>query len=116
MRGVDRKEKKEVEKLLSQGVKPVAISRKMNIPLSTITTWNKTVRAKRTKRPAIDAKAFRRERLKLVAKVLNEAEAKITTVISQVINPNITDQKWMEIIKIVSDELKKIAVTTADLH
>ena len=117
MRGMNRTEREDVVDMLSKGIKPADISKQFDIPLSTITTWNKDVRAERKARGELhpDEKSRHRERMKLVAKILNDAEAKITTAISEVINPNISDQKWMEVQQAIVNVLKDLAMKTAEL-
>lgn len=111
MRRVKRIEKPEAIRLLSLGVRPTAVSKQMNIPLSTITTWNKSVRATQNK-TAKNSNSWKNERLKNTAKIINEAEARISTFLLKIINPCISDEIWMETTQLISAELKKVVLLT----
>ena len=116
MRGLNREEKEEVMRLLMEGNKPSDVARKFDLPLSTVTTWNKVVRKekKNTGIPLSDPKDERRERLKLFAKILNDSEAAITTAASEIVKDNVPDYKWMEFQGVVSTELKNLVMLSGN--
>lgn len=108
MRGVNRPEKENVFELLRKGITPVTISKQLNIPLSTITTWLKELREK--KREYIESSQPSVKAVLYAQRIIN-AETNITNLISPFIVCNITDDEWLKIEDGISEELNKLVLS-----
>jgi IS30 family transposase len=106
VRGIKREiEKEKVEDLLREGVPPAEISRKLNIPLSTITTWLKSLREDNQEIIACSSSTVYSV---FIAKMVNKAEAELTNIITPYITVDISDDDWMDLGERIADYIKNL--------
>lgn len=111
MHGLIRAEKENAVKLLMNGLKPSEVANIFNLPLTTVVTWNKEVREiKKSKNNSHHNKDDIREKIKINAKLINDAEARIASATLDIVKPDIPEQKWMTFQSVVSSELKNILI------
>ena len=105
MRGVERRDRDLAIQRLKNGEAPVIISREMDIPLSTVTTWLKILR--KDEGINIPSSCERVKRI-LYARVANTAEAKIMQIIGPYLSRNISDEEWLQLEKNLTEEIKNL--------
>jgi len=105
MRGIERHDRDIAVQRLKNGEAPVVISKEMNIPLSTVTTWLKILRKEDGIK--IPSSCERVKRI-LYAKLVNNTEARIMQIIGPYLSRNITDNEWLNLEKNLTEEIKNL--------
>ena len=115
MYGVKRIEKEEVLELIKAGVPQATLISLYKIPQTTISTWAQELRksgvtiAKKNIQSHHEEVVDKRNTTKVIARVVNQSEAKIMTEIGKVISDDITDKEWFELQQTVIKELQFVA-------
>lgn len=103
MRGVEREERKVVTQLLKQGIPINEIVKSMGIPMTTVCEWAKALR-----------KEQRAQGLGVLTKTdticgyIRATETKISNIVAQYINADITDDEWFEVEQKMNEELHNL--------
>lgn len=115
MYGVRRFEKDEVLELLKCGVPSSKIVSLYKIPQSTVTLWVNELKAqgfvfnsRTVSKKQIDDE--KRNTGKVLAKPVNNCEAKIINLVSEYLVDDISDFQWLNLQHKINDELKKLAL------
>lgn len=109
MRGVEREERKVVTQLLSQGIPINVIVKQMNIPMTTVCEWAKALR-KEQRSKGIGTLT----KTDTICAYVRNTETKISNIVSQYVDANITDDQWFEVEQKMNEELHHLVDLTID--